>query len=59
MSSYSISIVQLNRTAYFWVLKKDGEPIARSRKIEEKSIIEVEADEVGKDFGLQVFVEER
>jgi len=59
MSKYGIAIIELSKDAYFWVLKKEGEVVARSKNIDKKDLIETEADEIGKDFELPVFVEER
>ena len=56
---YEITIIQLSDRTYFWALKKDGKMIATSELIDKKPIIEVEADEVAKDFRLPVFIEER
>ena len=56
---YEITIIQLSGETYFWALKKDGKMIATSELIDEKSVVEVEVDEVAKDFRLPVFVEER
>lgn len=56
---YEITIIQLSGETYFWALKKDGKMIATSELIDKKPVIEIEADEVAKDFGLSVFIEER
>ena len=54
-----IDLIQMGGSHYFWFLMRDKEILARSDKIEEKSVIEKEADEVATQLQLPVIVNER
>lgn len=54
-----IELIQMGSVSYFWFLMRDKEVLARSDKIEEKSVIEKEADAVAAQLNLPVIVNER
>lgn len=54
-----IKIIQLSGNTYFWVLQAPDKVLARSSNIDEKEIIEKEAEQVASELGLDLWQSER
>ena len=54
-----VVIVQLQGNTYFWCLADHKRTLAHSTNIDEKEVIEKEAEEVANELGLNLWQSER